>query len=117
MAAFVFYLVIIGVAVYLITRRDRLFSPDARETSFVKIRNGKTGSAKNAAEIWKQVYETASMDEAVQIRAQLSAEGIECILYEQGKKDVHGNFLKGVGVAVPGTAATRAQGSIAKMPV
>ncbi|MFH0985532.1 MAG: hypothetical protein V1882_08345 [Candidatus Omnitrophota bacterium] len=57
------------------------------------------------------------MDEARSIQSRLEKEGMDCILYEQGKKDIHGNLLKGVGVAVPSAAASRAQASVSKMPV
>ena len=72
---------------------------------------------RNPREMWVQVYETASADEARSLQARLQEEEIECIVYEQGKKDIHGNSLKGIGVAVPRTAASHAQGIISRMPV
>ena len=51
------------------------------------------------------------------LQARLQEEEIECILYEQGKKDIHGNPLKGVGVAVPKTTVPQAQSIISRMPV
>jgi hypothetical protein len=57
------------------------------------------------------------MDEARGIQERLESENIRCILYEQGKKDIHGNALKGIGVAVPSGVAEGAQTSIARMPV
>ena len=67
-------------------------------------------------EIWIQVYETDSLDEGRGLQARLQEEEVECILYEQGKKDIHGNPLKGIGVAVPKTAIHRAQTIINRMP-
>ncbi len=72
---------------------------------------------KNPQEIWVQVYETASMEEARGLQARLQEEELECVLYEQGKKDIHGQSLKGVGIAVPKPAVPRAQGIISRMPV
>jgi len=70
---------------------------------------------KSANEIWVQVYETASMDEAKMLQARLQEEELECILYEQGKKDIHGNTLRGVGIAVPKTAVPHSQNLISRM--
>jgi len=74
-------------------------------------------SKKSPGEAWVQVYETASMQEARMLQARLQEEEVECILYEQGKKDIHGNLLKGIGVAVPKTAVPHAQSIISRMPV
>lgn len=66
---------------------------------------------------WVQVYETASLEEATQIQARLEEEEIECIVYEQGKIDLKGNPLRGVGVAVPKTSMSLAQNVISRIPV
>ena len=70
---------------------------------------------KNPREVWIQVYETASIDEARMMQARLQEEELECIVYEQGKKDIHGNSLKGVGLAVPKTVLSFAQKIISRM--
>ena len=70
---------------------------------------------RNPSEIWSQVYETASMDEARVLQARLQEEEGEWVLYEQGKKDIHGNTLKGVGIAVPKTALTLAQNIVSRL--
>jgi hypothetical protein len=72
---------------------------------------------KNPQEVWVQVYETASMEEARGLQARLQEEEVECVLYEQGKKDIHGSPLRGIGIAVPKTAAPHAQAVISRMPV
>ena len=113
MATFVVYLLLVAGVIYFISSRQRFGGGNLPAGPANKGLRAKV----DPQEVWKQVYETASMEEARLIRARLTGEGIECVLYEQGKKDIHGNFLKGVGVAVPGTAASRAQASIAKMPV
>lgn len=65
-------------------------------------------------ETWMQVYETESMDEARGLQARLQENEIECVVYEQGKKDIHGNAMIGVGIAVPKTAAAAAQRLISR---
>lgn len=57
------------------------------------------------------------MDEARLLQARMQEEELECILYEQGKKDIHGNPLKGIGIAVPKSQAPQAQSIISRMPV
>ena len=53
-------------------------------------------SKRDPAEIWTQVYETASMEEGRLLLARLQEEEVECVLYEQGKRDIHGNSLIGI---------------------
>ncbi len=72
-------------------------------------------SKMNPREIWVQVFETESADEGRMLQARLQEQEVECVLYEQGKKDIHGNPLKGIGVAVPKTAVPHAQGIINRM--
>jgi hypothetical protein len=73
-------------------------------------------SKRDPQEIWVQVYETESLDEARMLQARLQEEEVECVVYQQGKKDIHGNSMKGVGIAVPRTAVPHAQGIISRMP-
>ncbi len=73
--------------------------------------------AKNHKEAWVQVYETSSSEEAKLIQAHLQEEEVECLLYEQGKKDIYGNALKGIGIAVPKSSVPLAQKVISRMPV
>ncbi|OQA58300.1 MAG: hypothetical protein BWY42_00007 [Candidatus Omnitrophica bacterium ADurb.Bin277] len=112
---FALYIVLAIALVYFISQRERKISPSADESATNPEKAVISG--KNPTEIWKQVYETASMEEARQVRDRLESEKIPCILYEQGKKDIHGNLLKGIGIAVPASATERAQSSIVGMPV
>ncbi len=73
-------------------------------------------SKRDPWEMWIQVYETDSLDEAKTLRAKLQEQEVECVLYEQGKKDIHGNVLKGIGIAAPKSAARLAQNVISRMP-
>ena len=67
--------------------------------------------------LWVQVYDTDLLDDAKQVMARIEEEDIECILYEQGRKDIHGNPMKGFGIAVPRTSIHRAQTLISRLPV
>ena len=64
---------------------------------------------KAAREIWVQVYDTDSLTEAQALQARPQEEELECLIYEQGRKDIHGNALKGFGIAVPRTSVALAQ--------
>ena len=68
-------------------------------------------------EPWIQVYETASVEDAHLIQARLQEVDLECIVYEQGKKDIYGNSLKGIGIIVSKSAVPLAQKIISQMPV
>ena len=72
---------------------------------------------RHSREPWVQVYETASSEDANLIQARLQEEEVECLLYEQGKKDIFGNSLKGIGIAVPKSSVPLAQKVISRMPV
>lgn len=104
---------ILAYALYLWKRMagqnptDPQSAPKARQR--YRIRNNR--------EPWVQVYETASSNDAQLIQARLQEEEVECLVYEQGKKDIHGNALKGIGVAVPKSAVPLAQKVISRMPV
>ncbi len=103
------YLLFFGVLVYLFSRlNQRQTFPKPSESSLPKPSRW-FRSKRNPMEPWVQVYETASMDEARVVQARLQEEEVECVLYEQGKKDIHGNPLKGIGIAVPKTSMTLAQ--------
>ena len=66
--------------------------------------------------VWTQVYDTNSWEEIQALQAHLEEEEIECFVYEQGRRDIHGNFFKGFGIAVPKTSVGRTQKIIARMP-
>lgn len=72
---------------------------------------------RNSREPWIQVYETASSDDAHLIQARLQEAELDCLIYEQGKKDIYGNSLKGNGIIVPKSAVPLAQKIISQMPV
>lgn len=117
MAIFIAYILIVGIIIYFIAKKGKPLPLRTGKALTNGSQSKAPGFKEGSRELWKQVYETASMDEARSIQLQLEKEGIHCILYEQGKKDIHGDLLKGVGVAVPDPSAARAQECIAKMPV
>ena len=95
MATFVVYILIVGTIIYFIAKHGRSVPLQAPGALLEGLPKKGLRSKRDPREIWKQVYETASMEEARLIKARLEEEGLECILYEQGKKDIHGNLLKG----------------------
>lgn len=72
---------------------------------------------RTSREPWIQVYETASTEDAALIRARLQEAEVDCLVYEQGKKDIYGNSLKGIGIIVPKSAVPLAQRIISQLPV
>ncbi|MBI4549742.1 MAG: hypothetical protein HY714_02325 [Candidatus Omnitrophica bacterium] len=80
-------------------------------------RPGKRFRGRGGKENWIQVYETASMEEAEQIQHRLQEEAVECIVYQQGKKDINGAPPRGVGIACPKASASLAQKIISRIPV
>ena len=115
MTRLLIYLFLFGVTLYLLSlwgklqQRGGVPMPGKASSRWINTK-------KNPREVWTQVYETASLDEARLLQARLQEQEVECLLYEQGKKDIHGNTLKGIGVAVPKTAAPHAQNIISRMP-
>ena len=81
-----------------------------------EIKTQRFRSKRDPWEMWLQVYETDSLDEAKTLRAKLQEQEVECVLYEQGKKDIHGNELKGIGIAAPKSSARLAQNIISRTP-
>lgn len=113
MTRFLIYLLVFGSVLYLLSLWGRRQA--GGETSPARP-NNMFKPKKNPGEIWVQVYETASIEEGRMLQARLQEEEVECVLYEQGKKDIHGNQLKGIGIAVPRTSAPHAQRIISRMP-
>ncbi len=113
MTRFLIYIFIFAGTLYLLSwwGRRRMFT--AGQESPKPARGFR--SKMNPREIWVQVYETGSVEEGRALQARLQEEEVECVLYEQGKKDIHGNPLKGIGVAVPKTAVPHAQNVINRM--
>lgn len=117
MIRFFIYLLLFATVLYVLSkwgRRDQELK-SGTPAAPPKQRNLLKAKA-NPREIWLQVYETATIEEARLFQARIQEQDIECIVYEQGKKDIHGNVLKGIGIAVPKTAAGVAQGIISRSP-
>lgn len=101
------YLLMLGVVLYLLTRVKRQGGESENPYAAKPARSFKP--KRSPMEPWVQVYETAEMNEARSLQARLQEEEVECVVYEQGKKDIYGNFMKGIGLAVPKTAMNLAQ--------
>lgn len=105
-----FYLVLAALAALFI---QQIFALTRKESNVRKPRL-KVGR-KLGPDVWVQVYDTNSLEEARSLEARLEEEELECLVYEQGRKDVHGNPLKGFGIAVPRAAVPRAQKIVVRM--
>lgn len=113
MTTFLVYILLLGVVLYLLTRVKR--QGDESESSYSPKPSRNFKPKRSPMELWVQVYETAEMGEARSLQARLQEEEVECVLYEQGKKDINGNLMKGLGVAVPKTAMNLAQKIITRI--
>lgn len=60
-------------------------------------------------EIWTQVYDTDSLEDAKKIQRKFLDTEIPCLVYQQGKKDVYGDRLKHYGISVPREVMEKAQ--------
>ena len=108
------YLLLFGTVLYLLSTLGRRQNPESQAKTLPKV--GKWFRPKvHPRDMWIQVYQTASMDEARSLQARLQEEEIDCIIYEQGKKDIHGNEMTGIGIAVPKTATQHSQSIISRM--
>ena len=111
----VLYGILLAVAAYSLVLWKRTLGQPPSEPRAPKSRQ--RYRIRNTREPWVQVYETSSTEDAHLIQARLQEEEVECLIYEQGKKDIYGNSLKGIGIAVPKSAVPLAQKVISRMPV
>lgn len=114
MARLFFYLFLLGCVLYLLWVWGQKQHPRLESSNHPKSRSW-FRPKRNPMEVWIQVYETADLQEGRMIQARLQEEEVECVLYEQGKKDIHGNELPGIGVSVPKSSAPRAQNVISRL--
>lgn len=106
-------LFIFGIFLYAVWAWGRGGTGFLRTT---EIKGARFRSKRDPSEIWLQVYETDSLDEAKTLRAKLQEQEVECVLYEQGKKDIQGNALKAIGIATPKSSSRLAQNVISRTP-
>jgi hypothetical protein len=105
-----FLVVIFGLGVYFYwTSRPRVFEPS------LKAKRKRQPPAAAPGEFWVQVYDTDSADEARRIQARFHDLGIQCFLYEQGRKDVYGNVMKHYGISVPRRVLEKAQSVLSEI--
>ncbi|OGW85279.1 MAG: hypothetical protein A3C35_04950 [Omnitrophica bacterium RIFCSPHIGHO2_02_FULL_46_11] len=105
------YAAILGLIIFFLVRLFQVVSGKIKGRKIKVWRHPKKGLG-----AWIQVYDTDSWEEAQALQARLEEEEIECFVYEQGRKDVHGTPFKGFGIAVPETSVSRSQKIIARMP-
>lgn len=108
------YLLILGIVLYVLWAWGKGGTRTPQIPGDMKRSRFRT--KRDPWEVWLQVYETDSLEEARLFQAKLQEQELECVLYEQGKKDIHGNPLKGIGIAVPKTSSRLAQNIISRTP-
>lgn len=111
----VLYGILLGILAYALILWKRMAGPNLTPPSMAK--SHQRFRSRNTKEPWVQVYETAALEDAQLIQARLQEEEVECLIYEQGKRDIYGNSLKGIGIAVPKSSVPLAQKIISRMPV
>ena len=112
----ILYGVLLGVLGYALLLWKRVINVRLPQSSPVP-KTSQRFRPRSTREPWVQVYETGSTEDAYIIQARLQEEEVECLLYEQGKRDIQGNSLKGIGIAVPKSSVPLAQKIISRMPV
>lgn len=112
----VLYGILFGILAYAVILWQRMVSARLSQSTPMPKANRRYRT-RNTREPWVQVYETSSSEDANLIQARLQEEEVECLLYEQGKKDIYGNSLKGIGIACPKSSVPLAQKVISRMPV
>ena len=113
----ILYGILLGILGYALFLWRKMTSGEFHKPSQETPKLNQRYRARNAKEPWVQVYETASSEDSRLIQARLQEEEVECLVYEQGKKDIYGNPLKGIGIAVPKSSVPLAQKIISRMPV
>ncbi len=98
-------LIIVGLVIYLAAwmRRWYLYGNSSPKISYKPFKK------EGLKESWIQIYETASRDEADQLKAHFEELEIQSITFEQGKKSVDGKSNPGIGFAVPKSQLQHAQ--------
>lgn len=112
MIRFLTFLIVIGglILYFQMTARPKRSAEPA-----LKAKKKGAPPGTRADEFWVQVYDTDSADEARKIQAKFHDLGIQCFLYEQGKKDVYGNVLKHYGISVPRQNSEKAQSILSQI--
>ncbi len=112
----ILFYVLIFVAVVMLLRKMLPSQATPADGAATPKRKFRFKSRPSGKDTWVQVYDTDSLEEIKSLQARLEEEELECFIYEQGRKDVHGNSLKGYGIAVPKSSVAHAQKIIARMP-
>lgn len=113
----IFFIVLAGVGL-LFFRSLRTAQPQTRPASAPKAPSPKPRTKKTSGvpdEIWTQVYDTDSLEDAKKVQRRYFDAEIPCLVYQQGKKDVYGDRMKHYGISVPREMMDRAQNLLAKI--
>lgn len=115
------YLFIFGIVLYFLSYWNKKNQSEGDGVITVS-KQGKAAKYRFKAkpspnEVWVQVYETETLEEARRFQARIQEDDIACIIYEQGKRDLHGNDLLGIGIAVPKTSTGLAQNIISRLSI
>ena len=70
---------------------------------------GKKKKKSKPGEMWVQVFETDSREEAQAIQMRLEEENISVTIFEQAKKGISGSTPAGIGIVVPKEQSSYAQ--------
>ncbi|MFT5206465.1 MAG: hypothetical protein ACI9CF_000203 [Candidatus Omnitrophota bacterium] len=111
----IFFLVAMALGVYL-----RYFARGAAHAKPLGLKIKKKirpikAKAIGIDELWGQVYDTESIDDARKVQQSFMDLGIQCFVYTQGKKDVYGELLKHFGVSVPQKSLGKAQAILSEI--
>lgn len=82
------------------------FAPSAQLPAMIKMKKKKK---LKPGEVWIQIFETASRDEARAIQMRLEEEDISITVFEQAKKSLSGETPPGFGMVVPKEQSAYAQ--------
>ncbi len=92
------------------------FTPPSTPSAVPKqIAKPKAKKSALSDELWMQVYDSETIEEARKIQRKFYDADIPCLVYQQGKKDVYGERLKHYGISVPKNLAETAQNLLAKI--
>ena len=115
------YLFIFGAVLYFLSIWGKKGSPEGPTSLFA---NKSTKSMKHRFkqkpgpnEVWVQVFQTETLEDARRYQARIQEDDIACIIYEQGTKDIHGNEFEGIGIAVPKTSKGLAQTIVSRISI
>lgn len=117
MVRLVIFFIVLAAVGLLFLKSLKSANPQTRQLSApkaaLKPRVKKTAGPSD--EIWTQVYDTDSLEDAKKVQRKYFDSEIPCLVYQQGKKDVYGDRMKHYGISVPREMMEKAQNLLAKI--